>query len=103
MSVEAVRPLVEVRNLERVFDVSKPWLNRVIERQPKAFLTAVSDISLDIRRGEHTTERVANDGFVINDQEFCHRAAPRAVRHSSALSTLPEAIAQTGSSRTPAG
>ncbi len=28
--------LVSVKNLSRVFDVSKPWLNRVIEREPKA-------------------------------------------------------------------
>ena len=26
--------LVSVQNLTRVFDVSKPWLNRVIERLP---------------------------------------------------------------------
>ncbi|TDR85200.1 ABC transporter ATP-binding protein [Enterovirga rhinocerotis] len=52
MSAAAIRPLVEVRDLRRVFDVSKPWLNRVIEREPKQFLTAVSDISLDIARGE---------------------------------------------------
>ena len=45
-------PLVEVRQLRRVFDVSKPWLNRVVERQPKQFLTAVADVSLDIRKGE---------------------------------------------------
>ncbi|MXQ08874.1 ATP-binding cassette domain-containing protein [Alphaproteobacteria bacterium GH1-50] len=42
------RPLVSVKNLTRVFDVSKPWLNRVIERLPKARLTAVSDVSFDI-------------------------------------------------------
>lgn len=42
------RPLVSVRNLTRIFDVSKPWLNRVIERLPKAMLTAVSDVSFDI-------------------------------------------------------
>jgi peptide/nickel transport system ATP-binding protein len=41
-------PLVAIRNLTRVFDVSKPWLNRVIERLPKRFLTAVSDVSFDI-------------------------------------------------------
>lgn len=40
--------LVVVRNLTRVFDVSKPWLNRLIERQKRALLTAVSDVSLDI-------------------------------------------------------
>ncbi len=40
--------LISVRNLTRVFDVSKPWLNRVIERLPVALLTAVSDVSFDI-------------------------------------------------------
>jgi len=40
--------LISVRNLTRVFDVSRPWLNRVIERLPKAYLTAVSDVSFDI-------------------------------------------------------
>ena len=40
--------LVRVRNLTRVFDVSKPWLNRVVERLPKRFLTAVSDVSFDV-------------------------------------------------------
>ncbi|SEW40409.1 peptide/nickel transport system ATP-binding protein [Cognatiyoonia koreensis] len=40
--------LVRVRNLTRVFDVSKPWLNRVIERRAKAYLTAVSDVDFDI-------------------------------------------------------
>lgn len=40
--------LVRVRNLSRVFDVSKPWLNRVIERRSKAFLTAVSEVDFDV-------------------------------------------------------
>ncbi|MEO1139964.1 MAG: oligopeptide/dipeptide ABC transporter ATP-binding protein [Pseudomonadota bacterium] len=40
--------LISVRNLTRVFDVSKPWLNRVIERLPKSFLTAVSDVTFQI-------------------------------------------------------
>ncbi|MBM7068156.1 ABC transporter ATP-binding protein [Actibacterium sp. 188UL27-1] len=40
--------LVEISNLTRVFDVSKPWLNRVLERLPKSLLTAVSDVSLQI-------------------------------------------------------
>ncbi|MGJ4953589.1 ABC transporter ATP-binding protein [Bradyrhizobium sp. HKCCYLS20291] len=43
---------VEVRNLRRVFDVSKPWLNRVIERQPQEFLKAVDGVSFGIRKGE---------------------------------------------------
>jgi oligopeptide/dipeptide ABC transporter ATP-binding protein len=42
--------LISVRGLTRVFDVSKPWLNRVIERLPKALLTAVSDVSFEIER-----------------------------------------------------
>ena len=40
--------LVSIHNLTRVFDVSKPWLNRLIERLPKRMLTAVSDVSFDI-------------------------------------------------------
>lgn len=40
--------LVSVRHLTRIFDVSKPWLNRLIERAPKAMLTAVSDVSFEI-------------------------------------------------------
>ena len=44
--------LVNVENLTRIFDVSKPWLNRVIEREEKKLLRAVNDASLEIRRGE---------------------------------------------------
>lgn len=40
--------IVSVKNLTRVFDVSKPWLNRMIERLPKRKLTAVSDVSFEI-------------------------------------------------------
>ena len=45
-------PLVQVEGLTRRFDVSKPWLNRVIEREDRAFLTAAADVSFDIRKGE---------------------------------------------------
>ena len=44
---------VTVRNLTRVFDVSKPWLNRLIERRGKAFLTAVSEVDFEVE--ERTT------------------------------------------------
>ncbi len=44
--------LVEVKNLSRVFDVSKPWLNRVIEREEKKFLKAVTDVSFNIGKRE---------------------------------------------------
>lgn len=40
--------LLRVRNLSRVFDVSKPWLNRVIERLPKSTLQAVSDVDFEV-------------------------------------------------------
>ncbi len=46
------RSLVSVKNLTRVFDVSKPWLNRVLERLPRALLTAVSDVTFDIPERE---------------------------------------------------
>src|SRR5919201_3466687 len=43
---------VDVKNLRRVFDVSKPWLNRVIEGGELEFLKAVDGVSFDIKRGE---------------------------------------------------
>lgn len=43
---------VEVEGLVKRFNVSKPWLNRVIERLPEQNLTAVSGVSFDIKKGE---------------------------------------------------
>jgi len=43
---------VQVNNLRQVFDVSKPWLNRVLEGSPQEFLKAVDGVSFDIRKGE---------------------------------------------------
>lgn len=43
--------IVSVKNLTRVFDISKPWLNRVLERLPKRHLTAVSDATFEIPDG----------------------------------------------------
>jgi peptide/nickel transport system ATP-binding protein len=45
-------PLVEVNHLSRRFDVSKPWLNRVIERTDKAYVRAVDDVTFRINKGE---------------------------------------------------
>ncbi|MGZ0188114.1 MAG: ABC transporter ATP-binding protein [Alphaproteobacteria bacterium] len=45
-------PLISVEGLSRVFDVSQPWLNRVIEREPRKLLTAVNDVSFTIAKGE---------------------------------------------------
>ncbi len=52
-STRAVQPgpLVEVRDLAKVFDVSAPWLNRVIERKPQQFVHAVDGVSFSIPRG----------------------------------------------------
>lgn len=44
--------IVNVKAVSRRFDVSRPWLNRVIERRPKAILTAVSDVTFEIGAGE---------------------------------------------------
>ena len=43
---------VEVKALRRVFDVSKPWLNRVLEGGHLEYLRAVDGVSFDIRKGE---------------------------------------------------
>jgi len=45
-------PLLKIDGLTRRFDVSKPWLNRVIERDDKQYLTANADVSFEIARGE---------------------------------------------------
>jgi peptide/nickel transport system ATP-binding protein len=45
-------PLLRVEGLGRIFDVSRPWLNRVIEREPRRHLTATDDVSFDIAKGE---------------------------------------------------
>jgi peptide/nickel transport system ATP-binding protein len=43
--------LVEVLDLAKTFDVSAPWLNRVIERKPRQFVHAVDGVSFSIERG----------------------------------------------------
>jgi peptide/nickel transport system ATP-binding protein len=44
--------LVEVRDLTRVFDVSKPWLNRLLEGEQRTLLRAVAGVSFAIGRRE---------------------------------------------------
>ncbi|HEX6979013.1 MAG TPA: oligopeptide/dipeptide ABC transporter ATP-binding protein [Alphaproteobacteria bacterium] len=46
------RPILVARDLARYFDVSSPWLNRVIEGQPRQILRAVDGVDFAIRRGE---------------------------------------------------
>ena len=45
-------PLVRAQNLGRTFDVSSPWLTRVLEGLPRQFVVAVADMSFDIARQE---------------------------------------------------
>lgn len=44
--------LVQVKHLTKKFDVSDPWLTRVLNHSAKATLTAVDDVSFEIYRGE---------------------------------------------------
>lgn len=44
--------ILEAVALERSFDVSAPWLNRVIERKPRQTLRAVDGVDFQIRRGQ---------------------------------------------------
>ena len=44
--------LVQARDLAMTFDVSAPWLNRVVERSPRLLLKAVDGVSFDIARGQ---------------------------------------------------
>jgi peptide/nickel transport system ATP-binding protein len=45
-------PLVRVDDLAKVFDVSAPWLNRVIDRKPRQFVHAVDGVSFSIDKGK---------------------------------------------------
>lgn len=46
------KSMLNVDGLTRVFDVSKPLLNRLLEREGRQFLTAVNEVSFDIERGK---------------------------------------------------
>ena len=48
---KSAAPLVRAIDLARTFDVSAPWLNRVLERKPRQLLKAVDGVSFDIERG----------------------------------------------------
>ncbi len=45
-------PFVSVHGLAHYFDVSKPWLNRALEGEPRLILKAVDGVSFDIPRGK---------------------------------------------------
>lgn len=43
---------IRVQDLWRTFDVSKPWLNRLLEGERKRYLTAAAQVDFDIPRGQ---------------------------------------------------
>ncbi|MBM3386696.1 MAG: ATP-binding cassette domain-containing protein, partial [Betaproteobacteria bacterium] len=45
-------PLVVAHELVKTFDVSAPWLQRLLERKPRQLLHAVDGVSFQIERGE---------------------------------------------------
>jgi peptide/nickel transport system ATP-binding protein len=45
-------PLLKLEDVGRDFDVSRPWLNRVIEGAPRQLLHAVDGVSFEVRKGE---------------------------------------------------
>jgi peptide/nickel transport system ATP-binding protein len=44
--------LVEAVDLAKVFDVSPPWLNRVLEHKPRQYVHAVDGVSFTIKKGK---------------------------------------------------
>ena len=44
--------LLELEDVGRDFDVSQPWLNRVVEGVPRQLLHAVDGVSFAVRKGE---------------------------------------------------
>ncbi len=51
-STPSTAPLVQACDLAKNFDVSAPWLNRVLEGKPRVLLHAVDGVSFEIERGE---------------------------------------------------
>lgn len=50
--MSASNPLIQVLDVARWFDVSAPWLERMISRKPRTILKAVDGVSFTINRGE---------------------------------------------------
>mgnify|MGYP006164899273 CR=1 FL=1 len=46
------KALVQAHDLAKTFDVSAPWLNRVIEHKPRTLLHAVDGVSFEIEKGK---------------------------------------------------
>ena len=44
--------LLRLESVSRDFDVSRPWLNRVMENEPRRLLRAVNGVSFEVSKGE---------------------------------------------------
>jgi peptide/nickel transport system ATP-binding protein len=51
MTTTKTKPALTVEHLVKTFDVSAPWLNRVMEGKPRQLLQAVNDISFAVPAG----------------------------------------------------
>src|SRR3954463_6583549 len=45
-------PLLNLSGVSRDFDVSRPWLNRMLEHEPRRALRAVDRVSFSVKKGE---------------------------------------------------
>jgi peptide/nickel transport system ATP-binding protein len=52
MSGAAGEAIVKAEDITKFFDVSPPWLNRVLEKRGRSILRAVDGVNFEIRRGE---------------------------------------------------
>src|SRR5262249_55576672 len=52
MSEANLVDLLELDEVSRDFDVSRPWLDRVLENEPRRVLRAVDGVSFAVRKGE---------------------------------------------------
>jgi peptide/nickel transport system ATP-binding protein len=50
--MKEMTPLVQANDLAMTFDVSAPWLNRVLAGQPRTLLQAVDGVSFQIEKGK---------------------------------------------------
>ena len=48
---------IQVEQLSRRFDLSEPWLVRMIYRKPRRFLDAVDNVSFAIARGKRKYDK----------------------------------------------
>ena len=48
MALMSDRPFIKAEGLGRIFDVSAPWLTRMIERRERQLLTAAADVAFSI-------------------------------------------------------